>query len=348
MVITISKKPTLREIALLTNTSINTVSRALNAKHGVSEKTRKYIEQVAIENNYRPNLLARSMRGNNTNLLGIIVGDIGNTFFVQLLEGVGDIAKKENMTIAIGNSAESAEEEAKNVDVFLSYQCAGLAISPVSDSSSIINCLKDENVNFVVLDRPLPEGIECDHVSINNERDSFRATEYLITCGHRDIAIIAPSRYPTEQDRYSGYRKALEKHAIPLNQEYVKFCDNKHNVRQICREILTLEKRPTAIFVALELLSLGVISAVSEFGLKIPEDLSIIVYGDPEWASVFSPPLTCMQRPVREMGQIGASILINRTKSSAGKRKTNPAVPLFKGISLDSKLMIRESVRIIL
>jgi len=340
----LNKKFTLKELAELTNTSINTVSRALNAKQGVSDETREMIMRVAAEHNYRPNLLARSMRGSNTNLLGIIVGDISNSFFIKVLEGIEEIANKENMTIAIGNSNENIEKERKNADVFLSYNCAGLAISPVADGKSIISKLMEEEVNFVVFDRPLPEGIQCDHVGINNENDSFRAVEYLITCGHRDIAIInSYSQLKTEQDRLSGYKMALQKYHIPIQEHFIKFCEDKIGAYRACKEIIELKNRPTAIFVAKESLGLDVIAALSDSQICIPDDISILLYGDPEWAIVFAPKLTCMQRPIREMGQLGASILINRTKNKDSRDSGK-----YKNIVLDSKLMIRESVRILM
>jgi len=339
-----NKNMTLKEIAERANTSINTVSRALNSKSGVSEQTRQRIMQVAAELNYRPNMLARSMRGSNTNMLGIVIGDISNIFFVKVLEGIEEITNKENLTLAIGNSSENLQKENKNVEMFLSYRCEGLLISPVAGSRQLLEKLKTEAVNFVVLDRPLPPGIECDHVGINNKGDSQRAVEHIVNCGHRDIAIInVTSHLQTEQDRFSGYKAALEENGIPLREEYVKCCDSKQTAAQACGDLLALKKRPTAIFVAKESLGLEVISTISNAGLSIPNDVSILLYGDPDWASVFSPKITCMQRPIKEIGSIGANILISRMQNPAA----NDQDVSYKNIVLDSKLMVRNSIRIL-
>jgi LacI family transcriptional regulator len=344
--LTISKKPTLKEIALLTNTSINTVSRALNGKEGVNKKTRELIMRVAAERRYRPNMLARSMRGSATNLLGIIVGDISNTFFVRLLEGIEEVTNREDITMAIGNSSENPGKESKYVDAFLSYQCAGVIITPVAGNYATIYKLKEENVNFVVLDRPLPEDLACDHVVINNKGDSIRAVEHFIHCGHKDIAIINPLfKLQTEQDRYLGYEEALKKHGIDVRPEYVKICESPQGAYQACLELIALPRRPSAVFIARNTFGLGVISAISDAGLHIPEDFSVILFGDPEWASVFKPTLTCVQQPIREMGQMGANILINRLNRL--KNGDDNEGLSYKSISLDSKLVLRESVSII-
>jgi DNA-binding LacI/PurR family transcriptional regulator len=285
------------------------------------------------------------MRGSKSNLIGIIVGDITNTFFTKLLDGIEEIVNKESMAIVIGNSSESLEKEQKNVDAFLSYHCSGIAISPVAFDFEIIKKLREENVNFVVLDRPSLTDIKCDQVSINNEGDSIRAVEYLLVCGHKKIGIInSQSSLKTEQDRNLGYKKALSKYNIEENSELIKICNSKEDAYTACCELLLPANRPTAIYIAKESLGLGVISAIMNMGLKIPDDISVIIYGDPEWASIFRPTFTCMQRPVKEMGKLGASILINKTKNEEAKIENSEN---YKNIKLDSQLIIRESVRII-
>lgn len=329
----------LKELAQLTNFSINTVSRALNNKEGVSRETRELIEKIARENNYRPNFLARSMRVKQTNLIGVLVGDIYNKFFINLLNGAEGEANKESMSIIIGNSNENIDKERKNIDAFMSYRCSGIAISPVSTNSEIIKRLKEENANFVVFDRPVTENIKCDQVSINNEDDSFEAIKYLIDCGHERIGIInSEMLLQTEYDRLLGYKRALESNNIEIDNNMIVISKNKEDAFKSCLNLLLSKSRPTALFVAKESLGLSIISAVMHLGLKVPNDISVIIYGDPEWASIFHPCITCVKRPVSEMGKIGVRILINKLRDIDTKE--------FKNIKLDSQLIIRESVKI--
>jgi LacI family transcriptional regulator len=329
---------TLRKIAELSHTSINTVSRALNQKDGVSQETRERILRIALEHNYRPNLMARSMRGMHTNLIGFLVEDVTNPYFVKMLAGAEQWANKEGMTLLIGSSNEKIDKERNHIDAFLSYRCSGLAMCLVSPDEELIAMLQGENVNFVILDASLAEQLPCDRICIDNEADSEQAVRYLIACGHRRIAIFIPEPMTdTERDRYRGYRRALRNNHVEEDRDLVKICSNKDTAYKTAAGLMQSEDPPTALYVAKQSLGLSVLSALLNLGLRIPEDVSMLIFGDPDWASIFHPTITCLQRQVEEMGRLGVEILMNKI------RDEEPAEP--RKIVLDSRLIVRESVK---
>ena len=329
---------TLRKIAELTHTSVNTVSRALNQKDGVSEETRERILRVALEHKYRPNLMARSMRGMQTKLIGFLVEDVTNPYFVKMLAGAEQRANREGMTLLIGSSHERVDKERNHIEAFLSYRCSGMALCLVSPDREFISMLEGERVNFVILDAPLAEDLPCDRICIDNEADSKQAVEYLLECGHRRIAIFIPGPLTdTERDRYQGYRRAQSGFHVEEDPELVRICADKDAAYRATTRLMESRNPPTALYVAKQSLGLGVLSALLNRGLRIPADVSMLIFGDPDWASIFHPTITCLQRQVEEMGRLGIEILMDKMRAD-GRREP-------RRIVLDSRLVVRESVR---
>jgi len=331
---------TLRKIAQMTEKSVNTVSRALNNKDGVSTETKDLINRVAMELNYRPNLMARGMRRKQSELIGVLVQDISNPFFIQMLEGAEVEADKAGMNLLICSSRGSIEKEQKHINTFLSYNCSGMALNLVSPKADLIEKLKNEHRNIVILDAPLKEDLNCARICVDNEHDSLTVVEYLLRLGHRRVAIINPElRTATMNERYTGYRRALEKYDLPEDPLLMRTCNDKDDAHQAALELATQRNGPTAIFIAKQSLGLSVVSALMSAGVRIPEDISIAIFGEPDWAMVFKPRITCMQRQVSEIGRMGIRILLSEIRGE--KTEDNGRVVL------SSQLMIRESVKII-
>jgi len=328
----------LRKIAELTHTSINTVSRALNQKDGVSKETRERILRIALEHNYRPNLMARSMRGMQTNLIGFLVEDVTNPYFVKMLAGAEQQANRDSMTLIIGSSNERVDKERSHIDAFLSYRCSGVALCLVSPDKELISMLRAEHVNFIILDAPFAEELPCDRICIDNEADSEQAVRYLLECGHRRIAIVNPEPLTdTERDRYDGYRRALEVYNIEEDPGLMKIRAGKDEAYRAATMLMEGGNPPTALYVAKQSLGLSVLSALLSMGLRVPEDVSLLIFGDPDWASIFHPRITCLQRQVEEMGRLGVELLMNKMRDEEHREP--------RKIVLDSRLVVRESVK---
>lgn len=331
---------TLRDLAALAGVSVNTISRALNNREGVNPNTKARILQLAQEHNYRPNIMARTMRGVQSSMIGALIGDITDNFFVQLLSGVEEEAGRESMPIIIGNTGEDARKQRESLDLLLSYGCKNIIITPVDADPGFVKTLREARCSFVITDRTI-EGMEdCHQVSINNRRDAYRAVEYLIQCGHRRIAILNQrSTVATETDRTTGYREAMQAHGIQVPDSHVVASRSRNSVGRDVRALLEGEGRPTALFIAKDTLALPAVAAINDCGLSIPEDLSVFIYGSPEWSQSLHPYFTCMERAVKDLGRTSARILISRMQ---GGEMAGPV-----NIQFDSNLVVRDSVRMI-
>ena len=331
---------TLRDLSRIAGLSINTISRALNGQDGVSDRTRAYVKTLASEHNYRPNMMARSMRGRQSNIIGTLVGNIMDQFFVQLLAGVEEEVAREAMPIIIGNTDENLQRQKASLDLLLSYGCRNIIITPVHGDHAFIDELTRARVSFVIADRAIERMPKLNQVSINNRQDLFRATEYLIQCGHRKIAIVNQhSAILTETERVAGYEQALAAHGIARSGSYVLNGRNAAHAAQLCTELFSRPERPTALLIAKDTLALSAVSAIYELGLAVPNDLSVLIYGSPEWSQTLRPYFTCMERTVKDIGRTSARILIDKMKGEGGTGPVN--------ITFDSSLKIRDSVRII-
>ena len=330
---------TLKELAQMANLSVNTVSRALNDRDGVNPETRKFVKELAQKYHYRPNMMARSMRGAQNNLLGTLVGDITDNFFVQLLAGVEEITG-EHMPIIIGNTCEDVRKQQEWLELLLSYHCKNIIITPVQEDSSFIKLLQEEKVNFVIADRTIKGADDCNQVSIDIRRDAFRAVEYLIRCGHRRIGIINQlSRVSTETDRTLGYREALQEYHIPENPAYIRLCHDGHEAGKAAFELMSLTEPPTALFLAKDTLAIEAVSALYSMDLCIPDDVSVFLYGCPEWSQALRPRFTCMEREVKDIGRMSARIILDKLNGTGSSRPIN--------IMFESKLLIRDSVKML-
>jgi DNA-binding LacI/PurR family transcriptional regulator len=331
------KRITLKEIAEIANTSVTAVSRALSGKDGVSEETRQHIIQIAKDNNYRPNLLAKNMRSLRTNLIGIIVGDITRTYFIELLRGVEKEAREQSMHVLVANADEDFDTEYEAIQTFLAYNCSGLILCPVSRREDYLYELREEDVNVVIIDRPVDRSIGFSEVLIDNRKDSRTAVEHLLEHGHRRIAYISSAALETNpiQERYAGYLEALETHSIPLDSRLVKHLASVGETARHTAELLSLPDGPTAFYIADEPFAIHVVSTIMQGGLNIPGDVSVVLFCSPIWAAHLPPGFTCVDRPILMMGEQAVKLLVNQIHGSSEHQR----------LTLSSQLRIRGSVK---
>ncbi|MDR1440224.1 MAG: substrate-binding domain-containing protein [Clostridiales bacterium] len=271
-------------------------------------------------------------------MLGVIVGDITDRFFVELISGVEEEAVKDSMILIIGNTGESSARQQSQLDMLLSYSCRDFVIAPVDESPSLIEMLRGEKANFVIADRIITEAVDFDQVGINNRLDSFRAVEYLLERGHRNIMIVNQlSELRTETDRTKGYLEAMRSWGAPVREEHICQFTSQANIGKLAYDIQRMAHRPTAIYIAKDTLALATVSALSAGGIRVPEDISVILYGNPDWSQKLTPAFTCMERPVKELGRMAVRIIMQNRSGARAVRSER--------ILLDSRLVIQNSVR---
>ena len=330
------KRITLKEVAQLCNASVTAVSRALSGKDGVSEETRQRIIQIANEHNYRPNLLAKNMRSLTTNLIGIVVGDITRTFFIELFRGVEMEARRQSMHVLIANADEDFATEREAVETFLAYNCSGIILCPVSYHDEYLVALGREDVRVVIIDRAVDEELGFSQIMIKNREASRQAVEHLLDHRHNRIAYFSSSHIDTItlRERYQGYVDALVGRGVPVDQNLVRKCTGGDEIMSHTRDLLSQGHRPTAFYIADEPLAIHVVSAIMHQGLSIPGDVSVVMFGNPTWASQIPPGFTCVDRPIQEMGEQAVTLLIEQLRDNSEH----------KCIKLDARLVSRGSV----
>jgi DNA-binding LacI/PurR family transcriptional regulator len=324
---------TIEDVAIKAKVSVNTVSRALNGKDGVSEKTREKIIRIAQEMNYRPNILARSMRQNRSDFVGVSVLDIGNSVFTKMIKGIEKVLMDDSLSIIIGNSDEDVDKERHYLETMLSTNCRGIIISHVNSSG--LKFLRHERIPFVVLDRDTQK-FECDQVYVDNNKMGYLATKHLLDLGHRDIVFInKESEFDTDhRRRVEGYLQALNEHGLQ-NMAHVYSCLDAEQGKKTVQEIWKKETQPTGIVIGQHSVAEGVIMMLTQLRIKIPTELSVVIIGEPSWASILTPGFTTIERPLELVGSKAAKLLLDRTQ---GKIKGD-----YISYVVSSSLVVRES-----
>lgn len=326
------------DVAQKAGVSTATVSRVINKSVHVRDETRQRVLAVLKELNYLPNANASSLTRKRTDLLALLVSDITNPFFTTVARGFEDKAAQHGFTVILCNTDENPEKEKEYVQRLLMRRIDGMAIAPTSKGIRHLEMVKKRQVALVLLDRII-NGFEADSVRGDSVGGAQRLVSHLIGLGHRRIAaVMGPFIISTSADRLEGYKKALAEHGIPFDEKLVKEgLYRRESGQRLTHELLSLppSERPTAIFAGNNFLALGVITAIREAGLRVPEDIAVVCFDDIESASILQPFLTVAAQPAYLMGTLCAEIIIQRL---SGKGPSRP-----QDIVLGTELIIRES-----
>ena len=313
-----------------------TVSRVINESGYTSRETRARVNDAIAATGYMPNGLARQLRSRRTKTIALVVTDIRNPFFTTIASGVEDTARARGYAVMLCNTYESEVEEAEYVRVLIERRVDGVLLVPACGASKSVRLLQEHGMPTIVLDRHL-RGVEADEVRADSQAGAYSAVHHLTDLGHRRIAVLTgPEGVSTSTDRVAGYREALRE-ACP-NGECEQILSGEFNEASgysMTREVLGSERRPTAIFAANNFIAFGATRALREAGLRIPEDMSMVVFDDlpPGW--VMDPFLTVVSQPAYEIGTQAAELLLKRL---AGEAPEGP-----RSIVLPSELVIRRS-----
>jgi LacI family transcriptional regulator/LacI family repressor for deo operon, udp, cdd, tsx, nupC, and nupG len=326
---------TVKDVAELAGVSTATVSRVLNNHPQVADETRFKVLWAMEQLSYQPSRVARRLRMEASQILGLIISDIANPFFTSVVRGIEDVAYANQYSLLLCNSDEDPVKEAMYVEVLQAERVAGIIISSIDENSTSCESLLRNGVPIVAMDRRL-RPFDVDTVLVDNVKGAYQATSHLIHLGHRRIGLIGgPSRITTGRERREGYEKAVSEHGAELDQSLIKIGDFKQDsgYQRAC-ELLEMDDPPTAIFTANNLMTLGALNAIHEKGLNIPQDVAIVGFDDMPWATSLNPPLTAVAQPTYELGQVAAEMLLARIAD-----RDHP----IQEIKLETALIIRQS-----
>ena len=329
-------EPKVIDIANLAHVSSATVSRVLNNKSYVSAKSRQKVLVAIEELGYEPNILARSLRLNKTHTIGVLVSDISNPFFAELVRGVEDIASANGYSLILCNSDEKTNKENQYLSLLRSKRVDGIIFSPSGKTHSEVRSTIKIGIPVVLVDRKI-DNLDIDSILVENIEGMRIAVKHLASHGYKRIAIITgPQTSTTGEERLEGYMRGISDNNLSYAEELVMRADYSYEgAITATRQLMDLSTRPEAILVSNNLMTIGALTALSEIGVEIPKDIAIIGFDDMPWSPLLTPPLTVVSQPAYEMGNLSANILLSRISDS------NESPPL--KIRLGTELIIRES-----
>ena len=329
----------IKELAKILNVSSSTVSRVLNEASGVSQETRKMVLNGIKKYNYVPSSVARNLSSNSTKNIAVIVPDIENQFFSDLMSGVASVAAKNNYNIFYLGTNELESIEHKALDTMSSERLAGLIIAPVNSNDTVtlnkLTRLEKVNVPVVLVDREF-KAKSFSGVFVDNVSGAKEATKCLIENGHDRIAIITgPEESKPGSERLLGYLKAFKEKNLEIDSELIVSGDFKvRRAYQMTKELMSLKNKPTAIFCSNNLTSLGCIKYLTEKNIKIGEDVSIIGFDDLKTLEYIGFNFSAVYRDAKLQGEKAMELVIEKLKT-----KNN----IVKKINVPYKLILRGS-----
>lgn len=326
---------TLKDVAELAGVNASTVSRVINNSGvAVKDETRQRILDAVKKLNYKPNVVARSLRTRSTQLLGMIIPDITNPFFPMCYKGAETAAWEKGFNIILCNTDDQLEKEEMYVQGLRDRQVDGLILA-TAQVDSTLDKMSQNGYPYVFLNRRSRQATGH-FVVADNLKGARLATDHLIGLGHKNIAHISGPLYTdVGLSRLEGFRLAAREHGLPFSLDFVVESEfNEEAGYWAALELFKKKKEVTAIFAANDSIAVGVMTAAGEIGLKIPGDVSLVGFNDIPIVSKLRPSLTSVHLPLFNMGYLAAEMLI----------KIINGEPLEQdGIILEPKLVARES-----
>ena len=336
---------TVADVALRAGVGKSTASRALGAYGSVSPDVRQRVLAAAKELNYRPNEVARAMNTGRSRTLGVIVGDIENPYFSLAMRGITDAASAAGYDVILANTSEDLETETHAVRVFLDKRVDAVIAAP--SSAYAVDHLRDVRASgrpLVLLDREVP-GLAASSARVHIAPAAREATATLVQLGHRRIAYLSalltdgeqfsgfPLGISSVEDRLRGILDALEGAGIVPDPALLRFrASTSERVAAAIDELLRLPEPPTAVLASDSTIARHVMLALRERGVRVPDDLSLIVLDDFPWAPLVSPPLTVVAQPIYEVGLAAGRAALDAIEGRPS------AIP-----PLEAKLILRSS-----
>ncbi|EGT3621975.1 MULTISPECIES: DNA-binding transcriptional regulator CytR [Morganella] len=326
---------TMKDVARAAGVSTATVSRTLMNPEKVSVQTRQKVENAVLEVGYYPHNLSRGMKRNESRTILVIVPDIGDPFFTDIIVGIEEIAAKHGYLVLIGDCRYQHKPEHTFLNLIITKQIDGMVLL---GSDVPFDSRHDEQRHFppMVMANEFAPELELPTVNIDNLTAAFNATHYLQSLGHTRIACISgPEELPLCKYRIEGYIQAMRRMGMPVREEYLVRGDFTHESGAECAaQLLALPEPPTAVFCHNDIMAIGAIWAARKQGLTLPQDLSVVGFDDLPAAQYCSPTLTTIAQPRYEIGRQSFLLLLEQLQGHTVAKGSR---------LLDSDLIIRES-----
>ena len=333
----------MKDIARELGISVATVSRALKDSPRISLERRTAIQQYAREHHFTPNVIAESLRFSRIQpikVIGVIIPEFTHFYFSSVLSGIEEEASARGYRIMVAQSGEGYEREVKICQSFLENKVCGVIVSQAKDTHKYdhFQRLMDEGVPLVFYDR-ICTGVNASRVVVDDYMGAFNAVTHLIETGCKRIAFYGSApNMEISKNRFNGYKDALLKHGMAVDDKIVCVCDNRADAERVTPEILALDTPPDGFFAVNDDTAIGILYTVKHAGIRVPEDISICGFTNGQRAIACDPMLTTVEQRGHRVGEEAAEILMDKVEGLSPMDKVEKRV-------VRTRLVIRGTTR---
>jgi len=332
------KQVTLLELAKRLNLSTSTVSRALNDRHRISEKTRRAVKQLAEELEYQPNPSAKSLRESKTYILGVLVPELSHHFFATTISGMEEAAIEAGYKIMICQSKESYEREKEMSATFLASRIDGLiaCLSRETQDFRHLQVFLRKDLPIVLFDR-VSYAVDCSRVVVDDFGGAKKAIDHLVEQGYRKIAHLAgPEPLTNTNDRLNGYLEALDAHGLPIKEEWILHCSlTGESAKEYTRQLFNSADPPDAIFAFNDYVAIDAMQVLKSKGIEMPRQVGVVGFANVPLSELVEPSLTTVEQPAQELGRMATELMLKQLDDREGFEPQT--------LTLPTRLVVRNS-----
>lgn len=331
-------KTTLKEMAKELGMSVNTISRALRDMPDISDKTKRVVKEAAERMNYHPNLAASMLRTNRSKAIGVIVSDISNPVFSGMVKGIEFSCKADGYSMLLSNTSESYDEEVAALSSILKRNVDGVILFPTMANDGTVLDLLSKNIPFVLVGRKFSR-ISTNVVINDDMHGGFIAAEHLYKKGHRKFLYIAGPLYMSSSfERLEGFRQCLSYYGLPGDAVEVHETDASWEGGYVMmKKLLENGIRATAVFAFSDFMAIGIMKALRDYGIRVPEDLAVMGYDDIDFCELTVPRLTTIDLSKFRLGKRAMELLVQKINADPTHDNEH------QQIIMEPKLVVRES-----
>lgn len=326
----------IKDVAKVAGVSTATVSRVLANHARVKEETRQKVLSAVEQLNYRPNLIARSLRVQKSVKIGLLVSDVRNPFFTAISRAVEDAAYEQGYSVLMCNTDENPDKEELYLNVLHDENVAGMIFSPTQQFSAKLSTFSSD-IPLVIIDRAVKSD-QVDMVLLDNIAAAYDLTTHLVENGYKRIAGLFGNASTTGRERNKGFLKALNENQLkPISQQFLS--PRIKQGYEAAASLLDQRIRPDAIFTSNSLLTAGVFQAIRDRKLSVPGDVALVGFDQTTWGELVDPPITLISQPTEEIGRTATELLFQRIEEPGRSPKT----VILKGTLIVRKSSIKQN-----
>ena len=328
---------TIKDVAKKAGVSISTVSRVINDSKPVTYEVKQKVLDVIKETGYVPNPLARSLVTKKSQLIGVIIPEVSDSFVSELVNGIEEVAKMYDYDILLANTYSDKEQELKSINLLRAKQVEGIVMMSWKVDEEHLEFIQNCRIPAVYVSKTA-RNYDVYSVSISNTNATYDMTKYLIDKGHKKISFIMTSEDDTvlEAERYLGFEKAMKDNNLEIDKSLVKNAGTTYDYGyEKMKEILDEGNVPEAVFVTGDEAAIGALNAICDAGYRVPEDISVAGFNDAKIAAMYRPKLTTVHQPLYDMGAVAIRMVIKMIDKEVLENKK---------VELPYRIVERESV----